>query len=399
MKFFSKNMSLLLGGRVLSAAGKSAFDFLGNTFLSSLGKKYTFLVVIFQSSGTFVSIFFNLVGGAFADRTNRKNLLIITDLICGGFSAALAFFANAQFFPYLWIVGIIMLSIMYAFNYPAYKAFATDVLTSLEIGPYNSYSKGISQLVSMVIPVVGAFALLHIGIQAVLIIDAILFFVATFLNFRVNISTDNSDKNVDGSKDEPLLAAIIGGFRYLLGAKQLLVVVLMVSLVNFFVAGYELYLPYTNESMKIILSSAYSKILAVQSLGGIFASLIAAKMKKPKLKSQIWLVVGMGVCLVLVPPVVSWHNPSMLLMMFLLFSLLMSIFNIVFFTYIQINVLDEYLGRVISIVTTVAIIFAPVGSVVFSLLNVTKIINFSILGVSLVIVGIICGVFSWRVKV
>ncbi len=57
---------------------------------------------------------------------------------------------------------------------------------------------------------------------------------------------------------------------------------------------------------------------------------------------------------------------SMFFLFFLFFSISLTIYNIKFFTYIQNTVDTEFLGRVFSIVFTVAVLFMPIGSFFFA---------------------------------
>lgn len=73
-----------------------------------------------------------------------------------------------------------------------------------------------------------------------------------------------------------------------------------------------------------------------------------------------------------------------------LFSLFLSIFNIQFFSIVQRDVDNEFLGRVFGIIFTVAILFMPLGTVFFSVvLNPNNTFNFFIIGVSIMILSLI----------
>jgi ABC transporter, permease protein, point mutation len=73
-----------------------------------------------------------------------------------------------------------------------------------------------------------------------------------------------------------------------------------------------------------------------------------------------------------------------------LFSLFLSIFNIQFFSIVQRDVDNEFLGRVFGIIFTVAILFMPLGTVFFSVvLNPNNTFNLFIIGVSITILSLI----------
>ena len=78
-----------------------------------------------------------------------------------------------------------------------------------------------------------------------------------------------------------------------------------------------------------------------------------------------------------------------LVMFWLLF---LSIFNIQFFSIVQRDVDNEFLGRVFGIIFTVAILFMPIGTGFFSMvLNPTNTFNFFIIGMSITILSLVFG--------
>lgn len=65
-------------------------------------------------------------------------------------------------------------------------------------------------------------------------------------------------------------------------------------------------------------------------------------------------------------------------------------FNINFMTYVQVHVDENYLGRVFSVIFTIAVLFMPVGSFVFSFMNITNnIYGFGIIGGGVIVLSII----------
>ena len=70
--------------------------------------------------------------------------------------------------------------------------------------------------------------------------------------------------------------------------------------------------------------------------------------------------------------------------------LFLTIFNIQFFSIVQRDVASDYLGRVFGIIFTIAVLFMPIGSGVFSfMLKTTFLFNFSIVGVGMIILAVI----------
>ena len=67
---------------------------------------------------------------------------------------------------------------------------------------------------------------------------------------------------------------------------------------------------------------------------------------------------------------------------------MLTCFNIQFMSHVQVSVAEEYLGRVFSIIFTVAVLCMPLGSFVFAVvLDVKSITSFVVVGVGIVAVA------------
>ena len=84
------------------------------------------------------------------------------------------------------------------------------------------------------------------------------------------------------------------------------------------------------------------------------------------MRALILFLFGTGASLVLEPLFALTGNVYLCLLPFALFGIMLTAFNIQFMSYVQVAVGEAYLGRVFSIIFTVAVLFMPVGSFVFS---------------------------------
>ena len=89
----------------------------------------------------------------------------------------------------------------------------------------------------------------------------------------------------------------------------------------------------------------------------------------------------MGAALALEPLAALTGSAIVCLIPFLLSGTALTVFNIQFMSYVQLRADEAYLGRVFSIIFTVAVLFMPVGSFVFSfLLDTTSPAGFAVVG-------------------
>lgn len=98
-----------------------------------------------------------------------------------------------------------------------------------------------------------------------------------------------------------------------------------------------------------------------------------------------------GLMLMLAPPFyIMFHNAIILALSPALFSLFLSIFNIQFFSLVQKDVDNDFLGRVFGIIFTITILFMPIGTGFFSVaLNPNNSFNLFIIGSCITILSLV----------
>lgn len=383
-----KNFYTLMLGRLGSSSWIGLYKFIGNSFLSGVGNGAFIWVSIFQGSETVFSILFNLLGGAYSDRVNRRKLLIVTDFIGMMLIFTLILFVH-DFGDLGFVLVNIGLIIINAFNYPTYKAIAVEAIGKRLIGKYNAYSKGLTQVISMVIPAIGVWLINFYNLKIALLVNGLLFGVATIFNLLV--TTNDESVPIVSEKNKSVYMDIKEGINYSFSDKNLRLIVIAISLVNFFIAGFEFFLPFSNELFNTVLSNSYSIFIITQSVAALCASLVISNLEKTSLGqiTKCIIPIGIGIfCLYLFKTSGVLSVLSVFLVGFFL-----ALFNIVFFTYLQTDVPEKLQGRVISVVTTVSVCFAPLGTFTFSYLYSKLLIGIlPIIGISILLIGL-CGTF------
>ena len=376
-----KNEALLWFGGLTSKFGNIIFDYANSISIVGAFTSKPWILALYQSSETIIQIIFNLIGGAKADKGNRKKIVIITDLlsalICGG----LSFWVDSGYMAQVMVMANALLALVYAFNSPTYKSMVREVIERERIGFFNSVAHAGSEIIRVGGPIVGVGLVKVIGVRGALIFDACTFVLSALAEFHLTKVIDASDVK---KGRQSVFADIAEGVQYLCKEKQILFLVILSSLVNFFLAGYNLLLPYTDVIFDGFGKNFYSRALAIEADGGIISSALCAK-KINKYKNNISMLIlflaGTGAALILEPPVALLKNYYICLVPFALFGMMLTALNIQFMSYVQIVVDENYLGRVVSIIFTVAVLFMPVGSFVFSLfINPDNVNSFYLVG-------------------
>ena len=158
--------------------------------------------------------------------------------------------------------------------------------------------------------------------------------------------------------------------EYLASQKEILYLVILSAIVNFFLAAY-LLLPYSNQMFPRVTVGLYGVFLGAEAVGGLIgASLSSILNKVLKIKTMILYLGVSGVFLSLTPMVYCVFPSAYMLALYpALFNLFLTMFNLQFFSYIQKNVDNVFLGRVFGIIFVfVAILFMPIGTMTFTFL-------------------------------
>ncbi|WP_327987414.1 MFS transporter [Geobacillus thermodenitrificans] len=309
------------------------------------------------------SVFINLFGGVVSDRFNKRNILILMDIIAGSMCILLGFFTdnNSVNIPLVIAVNI-ALSISFSLFSPTMRAIIPEIIDENRIKKINSYLTTSSEIIKVSGPIVGAWLLSldFIGISMIFIINGVSFLISAFMEFFIKYSYIQSNKVKSYFED------FVDGFKYVKRDPLLIRLLVAVSLVNFFIAGYNIILPVlVNFLYKD--SSIYSLALSSEALGGIVGAFLLSfsKGKAQLVHISRELILCGSVFLLLI----FFSNLYVLYGVIFFFGFFLTRFNVLFFTYIQTNIDKTLLGRVFSFIFTIAIVFMPIGNTVFGFLG------------------------------
>ena len=391
MNNMKKNILYLVYSKGISRIGDVMFDYANNRFLAGINPTSLSLVAIYQSLESVIGVLFNLFGGVIADSFNRKKIIIATNILCGLSCITLSFISQEQWLVYAIVITNVILAFMSAFSGPSYKAFTKEIVKKDSISQLNSLLETTSTVIKVTIPMIATFLYKLLGIHGVLLLDGLSFLIAASLIFFITPVNEEVE-----TKENMTIRGIFDdlkiGFTYVYSHKQILIIIALSALVNFFLAAYNLLLPYSNHMFGSFSSGLYGTFLTAEAIGGFMGAILSGFINKSLSSKRLMLFLAYsGLMLMLVAPLYyMFRNVIILAFSPALFSLFLSIFNIQFFSIVQRDVDNEFLGRVFGIIFTVAILFMPLGTVFFSVvLNPNNTFNLFIIGVSITILSLI----------
>lgn len=383
-----KNEALLWFGRWTSKLGNIVFDYANSVNIVGAFTHAPWVLALYQSSETILQIVFNLIGGAKADSGSRKKILIVTDGLAAAICFAVSFFVQSDYMAEVVIAANALLAVVYAFNSPTYRSIIREMIDAERIGVYNSVANGGGEIIKIAGPMAGMLLVRWIGVRGALLFDALTFLLSALAEALLTPLSESAKKTAEKKN---IFRDIAEGFSYLFRERQLLFLIVLSALVNFFLAGFNLLCPYTDVMFASFGMEFYSKVLIMEAVGGVAGSFISSRLGsrvKENARLMILFLGAVGVSLSLEPFAALTGSAVACLVPFLLSAAALTVFNIQFMSYVQLRAEEAYLGRVFSIIFTVAVLFMPVGSFAFSfLLDTSSPAGFAVVGGGIVLLS------------
>lgn len=335
-------------GQFLSAVGSGLTAFaLGVYVFQTTHSSTSFsLVILFSFLPSFLLLPF---GGVLADRFDRTRMMIIGDIgsIIGIMFIWFVIWTGQM---ELWHIytGVGISSISTALQTPAYKAAVTDMVSEEQY----SQASGLIQLAGsaqyLLSPILAGFLLGFFDIQMVLLIDMLTFLLAVVAVLLV-MNKGSKPQPADESRD--FFGELSESFRYLLSQKGVFLLVLLMSVVCFYIGLLQsLFSP-------MMLTLTDSKVLGISlslAASGMLASSLFIGVKglgnnKPKILSFSLALAGLFYALMGTFPAVV----PIVVFGFLFFATLPFV-NTSLEVLIRTNIDNEKQGRVWSMVSAIS---------------------------------------------
>lgn len=381
----------LISRGAITKIGNMLYDYGNSVWLASMGTIGKTVLGIYQISELVTGILVNPFGGVISDRFSRRKILMTTDLVCGLLCLAISFIRNDRWMIAALIVANIVQAIAFGFSRPANKAIITEVVEKEEIVTYNAHLELVLQGVSVSSPVFSFLVLQFASLHATLLLDALTFFIAFVLvAFLPKEETKVQEKKQFTGKD--IFSDIKEGLDYIWHQKDIFFLLLVASGVNFFFAAFEFLLPFSNRLYGS--KGAYATILTLGAIGSILGALVANKIAS-SMKNLLFLLIMAGVGVFMMglplPPYLTFSGN-------LVCEFFVTIFDIHVFTQVQTKVEDDYLGRVLSTIYTLAVLFMPIAKGLMTWLPSVRVESFLLIGAGVILFSLLAQVVAKQLQ-
>lgn len=369
-RLWNKDFSLMVIGQIISLFGNTILRFaLSMVVLEVSGSAAVFGSITALSM--LPTVLLTPVGGMIADRLNRRNIMVVLDFVTAGVIALFGLLFTASSKVPLIGTTLIVLSIIQSFYTPSVQASIPTLQQADNLVRGNAIVNQVTMLAGLVGPVLGGVLFGLVGIDPIIVLSGVCFFISAVLELFIHIpfakqdSTDGIFRTVKRDFGESL--------RFISKTKpELLGAMLLCTATNLFATSMLLVgLPYLVR-ITLGLSSEYYGVASgcmagAGLLGGFLSTALAGRLPTRKL---YLLLIGTGVFLV--PMGIGYLTDSPVIALYLitiasamLVSLCGSIFSIFGLSAIQSKTPSHLLGKVMAYVLTLAMLAQPVGQAMY----------------------------------
>ncbi len=299
-------------------------------------------------------VLFLPIGGVYADKLGRAQVIAVADIILSFFimTIAVLFLTGNATVASLAIIGVINGSLN-AFWYPAMSALTPEVVPDHHLQPANGYVAMAQNGGLIAGSALGGFLVATVGSGVAIAIDALTFFVAGVLvySFR-HVSLPSNSEN-------SMLGDLIHGWRVFASYRWAVVVVAAFSVIVMAWRG-------SAEVMGPVLAleiyggaSGWAVVLASQALGLLVGAFLGTRVnpRRP-------MVFGMLVTLAFPLFMLALAAQSPLVVVAIsafIFGIALDVFYVVWITALQRKVPRDSLSRVTSYDAMGSLMFGPIG--------------------------------------
>lgn len=300
------------------------------------------------------------LAGALVDRMDRRLVLIVSDLIAGLSTLAIALLFAVDRLDILAIYVIVGLkSICDGFRGPALNASTVMLVDGEQLGRANGITLALQAASQILPPVVAGVLVLTLGLGGVLLIDFATFLFAVFTALLVRIPRPKPSDQ-DAAQPRSVLHTLSDGGRYIAARPGLLGLLLVFAVVNYLLGNVSVLV--TPLVLSVGDTAALGAVLSVGGVGMLIGSLLMSVWGGPARRMNgvlgFMLLSGVFVSLAGVRPLV----PLFFVAAFGFFFCL-ALLNSCFWTIWQSRIAPDMQGRVFGTIQMIASLSLPMGYV------------------------------------
>jgi len=370
-----KDFNLMVLGQIISILGSSLLRFALSLYVLDVTGRADLFATLFAISN--IPLLLAPLGGAIADRFNRRNLMVIFD-----FSSSIIVFC---FFLLLsggnhsvMLIGVVMvlLSMISAMYTPAVTASIPLLVEEGKLEGGNGIVQAVQALSGVAAPIMGGILYGIVGVNTLIVISGIAFFLSAVMEIFIKIPFVKREQ--EGSIVATIIKDTKEGFVYVVKEPFILKCMILAALINLVLSplmlvGGPIILRVTMQSTDTMYGVGMGLIQFASILGALTVGFFAKKMRINTLYR--WLLIITLLLLPLAASVVPFilglgYYPAFILFMLGAIPIAMAatIISIFIITKVQKVTPNENLGKVMAIIMAAAQCAAPLGQIIYGVI-------------------------------
>ncbi len=363
--FTNKDFMLLWAGVGVSRFGERFFQLIIMWFVvqetgSALALGTTVIFI------TLPTLLIGPIAGVFADRYDKKKIIVIMDFCNGILILALAaLLLTGNMTMWILYVFLMMTSTVSAFFNPAANASIPLLIEKKYLSKANSLNQFSMQGSNIVGPATAGILLAVFNNEygLLLIASGVAYSISAITEMWIRMPSVSEEKQADSK----FIQELKEGMQFVLEDKRLLMLIIAGGLIiNFFLAPLSVYFTIMSDSIFNVGSAGLGTLNAMIALGALFGSLmIMFNLSKDRYKTAIVGLVMEGVGLMLIGSFMDYYVAIAAVFIIGMGTCFASVgLNTLYQTIIP----KEKMGRVLSIVSVLLTTSVPLGTLFGSII-------------------------------
>lgn len=350
-------------GQAISMLGSQIVSFAIVWYLTEQTGSATVLAIA-SMFGVIPNVLISPFAGAIADRNNRKNIMIISDLVVG-LARLLGFFLFASGAIQVWHIYFMIFigSAAGSFQHPAMAASTALMVPKRHLSRVAGMNQTLQGALSIAAPPLGALLMSFTSIANIFMLDFITMLLAVLPLFFIPIPHPISRKDENGDAiQRSFVEDLTEGFQYILSWRGLTLLLVSAMFINFLISPAMSLLPllvkmhFGGDEVQLALINS---VLGIGMLiGGLTLSLWGGFKRRIFTTFMGLVIAGISFAAIgFIPPT----GFTIAVIIFLISSMMIPLINGPIHAVVQSAVIPEMQGRVISLISTFAGLAMPIG--------------------------------------
>lgn len=399
-----KDFNLMILGQVISIFGSTLLRFALSLYVLDTTGSETLFATLYAISN--IPMLLAPLGGAIADRFNRRNLMVIFDFTSSAIVLCLILLMAAGSAPVA-VIGVVMvlLSAVSSLYTPAVTASIPLLVAEDKLTGANGIVQAVQALSGVVAPILGGILYGIFGVRTLVIISCIAFFLSAVMEIFIKIPFVKREQ--EGHIVSTIMRDMKDGFTYVLNKSFIWKAMILAALINLvltplLIVGGPIILRVTMQSTDTMYGVGMGVINFASILGALTIGLFGKKMRVKTV--YLWVA---ALALMLVPISLSvlpfflrlGFYPSFIMFMLgaVPIAISASVLSIFIITKVQKVTPNENLGKVMAIIIAVAQCAAPLGQIIYGVLFESFKATLYIPMIAVGLIMLVITVFSQRI--